>query len=247
MRRPRMIVGAIGLLLTVASLVWAVTGLPSFGDEHHRYGAIVARDALPQRSATNSVVATAFDYRALDTLGEEFILFISVIAVMVLLRALREEQDEPEKAPPRAGLLGGESERRLGASLVGLILVLGAYIVTHGQLTPGGGFQGGVVLASGIAFLFIGGQYLLVLRLRRGSSWLELADAAGAAGFAIIGFGGLVAGGAFFFNFIPKGSSGLLTGGMIPLANMSVGMEVAGAVLMVLSELCDRRLLLEGR
>ena len=60
----------------------------------------------------------------------------------------------------------------------------------------------------------------------------------GRLAFVLIGLGGLIATGVFFENFLPKGTpASLLSGGMIPLANISVGIEVAGALLMVLSEL----------
>jgi multicomponent Na+:H+ antiporter subunit B len=95
-----------------------------------------------------------------------------------------------------------------------------------------------------VAFIFLGGEWLILLRLRKSSTWIELLESSGAAGFAMIGFGGLIGLGAFFANFLPSGSSGsLLSGGMIPLANVAVGLEVAGATLMVLSELVDQRIL----
>ena len=59
----------------------------------------------------------------------------------------------------------------------------------------------------------------------------------------VVGFGGLIAAGTFFQNFIDTGTSGLFTGGIIPLANITVGLEVAGALLMVAAELLDQRLL----
>ena len=121
--------------------------------------------------------------------------------------------------------------------------MLGAYVIVHGQLTPGGGFQGGVVIAAALAAMFVGGESLILVRIRRGAGWAEMADATGAAGFAMIGFAGLLITGTFFQNFIDKGHSGLLTGGYIPLANISVGIEVAGALLVVLAELFDWRLL----
>ncbi len=193
------------------------------------------------------MVATAFDYRGFDTLGEEFILFISAIGVTVLLRAIRgdvEEKPEAELLPEEGRI--SELSRWIGVALVGPLTVLAAYVVTHGQITPGGGFQGGVILMAAVAFIFLGGEYLLLLRLRRSATPLELAHAAGAAGFALIGLGGLIGTGVFFANFLPKGTPGsLLSGGMIPLANISVGIEVAGALLMVLSELLDQRLLAE--
>jgi multicomponent Na+:H+ antiporter subunit B len=240
-RRGRAAVGAIGVVLVAAALVWASTGLPRFGSSESLYGRIVAHSAVPQRSATNSVVVTAFDYRGFDTLGEEFILFISVVGVTILLRGLRDERSS-ERRPSVTGR-GSEASRWLGAILVGAIAVLAAYVVTHGHLSPGGGFQGGVVLMAAVTATFVGGQYAVLLSMRRSATVMEIGDAIGAAGFAIIGFGGLIAAGAFFQNFIAKGHAGLLTGGMIPLANIAVGIEVAGALLMVVAEMLDERLL----
>lgn len=244
MNRGRMIAAALGLVLLVGGLAWTVTGLPAFGHYHHRYGAVAAREAVPLRRASNAVNVTAFDYRAVDTLGEEFILFIAVIGVMILLRSLREETDVPDSAGGERS--GSDLTRWLGAALVGPVAVLGAYIVTHGQVSPGGGFQGGVILATALVLLFVGGQYLILLRLRALSGWIEAADSAGAAGFVLVGLGGLIGTGTFLQNFLPKGNSGLLTGGTIPLANLAVGLEVAGALLVIASELLDQRLLRSG-
>jgi multicomponent Na+:H+ antiporter subunit B len=238
-----MTVAAVGLSLIAAGLTWAATGLHGFGAAESEYARIVAHSAVPDRSATNSVVVTAFDYRGFDTLGEEFILFISVVGVTVLLRNVRGEEESAQQALGSSRLRGSESSRWLGAALVGPITVLGAYIVTHGHLTPGGGFQGGVIVTAAVASIVVGGQYIVFLALRRSATLMEIADAIGAAGFTIIGFGGLVGVGIFFANFIATGHSGLLTGGMIPLANIAVGIEVAGALLMVLAELLDQRLL----
>jgi multicomponent Na+:H+ antiporter subunit B len=240
-RRGRAAVGAIGVVLVAAAMVWASTGLPTFGSTESLYGRIVAHSTVPQRSATNSVVVTAFDYRGFDTLGEEFILFISVVGVTILLRGLRDERSSGRR--PSVTGRGSEASRWLGAILVGGIAVLAAYVVTHGHLSPGGGFQGGVVLMAAVTATFVGGQYAVLLSMRRSATVMEIGDAIGAAGFAIIGFGGLIAAGAFFQNFIAKGHGGLLTGGMIPLANIAVGIEVAGALLMVVAELLDERLL----
>jgi multicomponent Na+:H+ antiporter subunit B len=242
MTRGRRAVAIAGLALLVGGLVWGTTGLYAFGHYHALYGKLVARDAVPDRSATNSVVVTAFDYRAFDTLGEEFILFISVVGVLVLLRRVRGEGGRDEDEVAEEDRRASESTRRIGLALVGPLVVLTVYIVVHGQLTPGGGFQGGVILMGAVVLVAVGGESMVLLRLRRGSKWVEMADSAGAAGFAMIGFGGLSAAGVFFQNFLPKGTSGLLTGGVIPLANIAVGLEVAGALLMVIAELFDLRL-----
>ena len=248
MRSPRLAVGLIGLVVMVGGFAWAVTGLHAFGKENSKYGYYTAHHAVPQRQATNSVVVVAFDYRAFDTLGEEFILFVSVVGVVALLRAIRGEREEDvDRDVDPEQRRTSDATRWLGAALVGPITVLAAYVITHGQLTPGGGFPGGVILMAAIALAFVGGEWLLLAHLRKSAEWLELLESAGAAGFAMIGFGGLIAVGAFFENFLPYGSSGnLLSGGMIPLANVAVGLEVAGAILMVLYELLDQRLLASG-
>src|SRR5437763_2532807 len=168
MRRGRMIVGLLAVLVVVGGFVWAASGLHPFGGGHSRYGNYVAHLSVAQRGATNSVVVTAFDYRGFDTLGEEFILFISVVGVVVLLRAIRqdeEERHEDELVPQERRI--SEATRWLGVALVGPLTILAAYVVTHGQLTPGGGFQGGVILMAAGAFVVLGGEYLLLLRLRR--------------------------------------------------------------------------------
>ena len=92
--RARLAVFALAAAGLAALLVWGLAGLPRFGDYEGRYGRIIARDTVPQRKATDAVGVTTFDYRGIDTLGEEFILLVSVVGVMALLRAHREETDE---------------------------------------------------------------------------------------------------------------------------------------------------------
>ena len=244
MNRVRLGVAAISLVLVVGGFVWGATGLHHFGHYDFRYGAIVSKDSVADRAATNSVVTIAFDYRAFDTLGEEFILFISVVSVGVLLRRLRDEDvDEAEDLEVGTERLGSEALRWLGSALAAPLMLLGLYVITHGALTPGGGFQGGVIVMSAVAAIFLGGEYALIAKVEGSATFIEVIESAGAAGFAMIGFGGLIATGIFFANFINKGEAGLLTGGFIPIANVAVGVEVAGGFMMVVSELLYQRLL----
>ncbi|MGH2916075.1 MAG: MnhB domain-containing protein, partial [Solirubrobacteraceae bacterium] len=76
-RRARTILFAAGAAAIAAGLVWAVIGLPASGDYHGVYGLTLQHVALHQRHATDLVSAVTFDYRGFDTLGEEFILFVS--------------------------------------------------------------------------------------------------------------------------------------------------------------------------
>jgi len=90
---------------------------------------------------------------------------------------------------------------------------------------------------------FAGGQ-LLALRRAHPISIVEILDAAGSTAFALLGVGGLVFGVAALDNFLPLGTpGGLLSGGTIPLANLCVGIEVAGAFTLIFTEFVDQALL----
>jgi multicomponent Na+:H+ antiporter subunit B len=245
--RTRLALFAVAALGLGALLVWGLAGLPDFGDYQGRYGRIIARNSVPQRKATDAVGVTTFDYRGIDTLGEEFILLVSVVGVMALLRAHREESDESraraqELERIRKAPVPSESLTLLGETLAPIVLVLGIYVVAHGHLTPGGGFQGGVILAAALLVLYLTTGRAAFRRLRAVEGF-EATEALGALGYALIGVGGLIAGGAFLHNFVPHGHTGLLTGGTVPLANVSVGFAVAGAVTTLLSEMVDQDLL----
>jgi multicomponent Na+:H+ antiporter subunit B len=247
-RRARLILFVPAAIAGTALMVWGLTGLPDFGHYAGEYGNLLSNLAVPHRGATSVVATTTFDFRGFDTLGEEFILFAAATGVAALLRAGREESEV------RSGRRRGEehaagasqSTQVLVAALVGPTILFGIYIVVHGHLTPGGGFQGGVILASAGALAYLAGRRAGARRVRA-IQWLEREEGLGAAGFTLIGFGGLVFAAAFLENFLPAGDPGsLLSGGTIPLANISVGIEVLGAFLLILSELLEQQFLSGG-
>jgi multicomponent Na+:H+ antiporter subunit B len=235
-------VGAAGLAVL---LVWGMAGLPSFGDFVGRYGHILAHSAVPQRKATSSVAVTTLDYRGFDTLIEEFILFTAAIGVVVLLRSGRDEEVTAEPEAVREPTSHSRALASVIIALVGPVLVIAIDIVLHGHLTPGGGFQGGVILMAALLLVYLGGSHLNLGRFRPLGT-LEASEGLGAAGFALIGLGGLVIAGAYMENFIAPGQVGfLISGGTLPLLNIAVGLEVMGALLVILGEFLDQRLLVQ--
>ncbi len=230
----------------LAVLVLGFTGLPHFGHAQELYGAVVNRVEPTLRHATDVVTALNFDIRAFDTLGEEFILFASVTGVTLLLRQLRDEEEGDQITP------GIEEHRFAGASdglkltslvLIPMVIAFGAYLVFHGQLTPGGGFQGGVVLAAGPIAILLAGRYLSMKRVAP-KRLAESADAIGAVAYAFVGLGGLIFAGVYMKDFLPLGSSGkLLSSGIMPLNSIAVGLEVTGAFLMTWTEFLDQTMI----
>ena len=250
-RRGLFLVAAAGL---AALLVHGLAGLPGVGHFHGHYGLLLAHVAVPERQATDIVNSITYDYRGVDTMGEEFILFASAIGLVIVLRQMqgerqdddRDRDDASESAADRASQTSA-ALRVLGLALVGPVLVLGIYFASQGQLTPGGGFQGGVILAAALILVYLAGRYRAMTRLRP-IPVVELAEGLGAAGYAAIGVGGLIAGAQFLLNFIPQGSMGnLLSGGTIALLSAVVGLEVAGAFTLVFAEFMDQRRLTRRR
>jgi multicomponent Na+:H+ antiporter subunit B len=235
------LVAGAGLL---AFLLWSYTGLPDFGDYQGPYGDILNRSSIPQRQTTAVVSAVNFDYRGLDTLGEEFILFAAVIGVASLFRLLRGERDRApdDDAHGRRVHESSVAVTVLGLGLVGPTVLIGLYVVIHGHQTPGGGFQGGVILATALLLVYLCDQYRTLQQV--GPVWLiELAEAVGGAGLALIGLAGLVFGSAFFENVLPLGTAGhLLSAGTIPLSSAAVGLAVAGGFSFMLTEFLEQTL-----
>lgn len=202
--------------------------LSPWGQYRGPYGDVVAGLAVYQRHATDVVNAIEYDYRGFDTLGEEFILFTSVLGVMLLLR-------NPELESGVAESDAGLSETVKAGSMVsfGILCIFGLYICTHGQLTPGGGFQGGVILATALMLLYIAGN---VERFKAitSHSLMEVLEAVGAGLYALTGLSALFIGVPFLTNWIPLGRTGdVFSSGTIAVISASVGLEVAAGFILL--------------
>ena len=239
-RRARTLLAVAALAGLALVLAVALHGLPGVGDPHGPNARSVPVVLAKERHAANAVNGVTYDLRATDTLGEELILFVAALGAAVLLRAGRGEQgggDTEDDTPPTSGAL-----RVVGAVLVGPVLVLGGYVVTHGHLTPGGGFQGGVILAAALLLVYAAGQLVALERVRP-IDLVEAVEATGALAFALVALGGLIFSGALLANFLATGTLGeLLSAGTIPVLSVATGIEVTAALTLILSELLDQTL-----
>ncbi|MBV8933115.1 MAG: sodium:proton antiporter [Kutzneria sp.] len=230
-RRLRLVVFGLGVSGIGVVFVLAALLIPRFGGGDHPYRDLAVPAAVA-RSAPNVVSALNFDQRALDTLGEETILLASVVGAAALLRPTTSEHERSIVAEDR--ILSATT--LLGYLLLPVTLLVGLDVVAHGHLTPGGGFQGGVVLATGLHLLYVAGSYSTLVRLRP-LTWYGIAEALGAGAFAVLGVSGLVAAGGFLVNMLPYGRFGdLFSAGTVPLLNLAVGCEVASGVIVLLAQ-----------
>ncbi|MBC7810595.1 MAG: cation:proton antiporter [Burkholderiales bacterium] len=122
--------------------------------------------------------------------------------------------------------------RTIIRSLLPLILVFGIYIVTYGHLTPGGGFQGGMILVGAVMSFYLAYGYNIVRRFHEED--LDLAEHIGALGYVFIGLLGVFFGVSFLSNVLKGGAPGtLISGGIILILNFVVGFKVAAGTLLV--------------
>ncbi|WP_167815795.1 Na(+)/H(+) antiporter subunit B [Methanocorpusculum sp. GPch4] len=141
------------------------------------------------------------------------------------------------------GLIG----RSAGRLLVPFIFIFGFYIVVHGHLTPGGGFQGGAVIATGVALILVCYYYRECMERFIPVKSFKLIESAGLMLFICTALAGLVVASGFLFNWL-NASGGLFghavayginpgdlyTAGIIPVLNFAIGIEVFGALSAVL-------------
>jgi len=178
----------------------------------------------------NAVTTVVVYFRGFDTLGEIAVLFIASLGIGLML-------GENERCEIKA-----ESNFMLQTAsrlLFPIITLYGIYVMVYGHLSPGGGFQGGVIIASGVLLLLISHKeyevpHSLVV-------WLE--TFAGVA-YVLIGLIGLLTLDVFLSNFLPHdiAQMGLLiSGGIIPIIYILVGIKVGSEMSMIVQNLIKRQ------
>lgn len=235
-----------------ALLGWGVAGLPSFGEFDGAYTRLLNHVARRERQTQNVVAAVAYDYRGMDTLIEESMLFAAVTGITLLLRAMRSEAEEQEnsdeeQSPDREVPATSDAVRALGLLFAAFTAVFGMYMILHSSVSPGGGFQGGVIVASALLLIYVAGNYDALKRIIPKES-LDPAEALGVIGFAGVGLAGLAAAGSYLTNVLPLGTAGdLLSAGTIPLINVGIGLSVGAGLVLLLMDFIEQTLILRER
>ncbi len=190
--------------------------------------------------AANLVTSVVVTYRGLDTLGEVTVLFAAAAGIALVFQFIRQSPADSHTSEPSEGCGWEELPCRIEASeilktasgiLLPLFLLFGVYIFAHGHLTPGGGFQGGVVIASAILLAFLSGTLHEL-----NHSAVNVLEMFAGAGYVAIGLLGIwLAAGFLDPRFLPAGSFGqLFSAGAIPviysLVGIKVGSELSGVI-----------------
>jgi len=181
----------------------------------------------------NTVTAIVVSFRGFDTLGEVTVLFLASTALGSILYRRRTKHSglNPQREAVEASSLVQTGAR----VLFPMIILLGAYVFVHGHLTPGGGFRGGAIIATGFLLVLI--TYKKFFINHNVLTWVE---ALAGTSFVLIGIGGLIFANNsdFLENFLPTGSlNNLISGGVVGIIYIAVGFKVGAELTGILDTL----------
>jgi multicomponent Na+:H+ antiporter subunit B len=225
----RKIISVILLIIICWGIILTLEKIP-FGTPKTEVGNYYIDRGREETGATNIVTSVVLNYRGFDTLGEITILFVAAMGLGAVLSTLKKKTRE--EIEPSSLILNTGCK-----FLFPLILLFGAYIFIHGHLTPGGGFQGGAIIATAFVLVYLG------CRGKRGTHKIfsKTLESSGALIFLIMGLIGLAVGGHYFLsNFMPKGVlNTLFSAGVIPIIYIAIGFKVGSELAGVIHNLVE--------
>jgi multicomponent Na+:H+ antiporter subunit B len=179
--------------------------------------------------AANLVGAVLVTYRGLDTLGEVTILFLTAAIIGFFLKIKLEDEKTPRKVRKTSEILETASK-----VITPVIFLFGVYVFLNGHLTPGGGFQGGAIIASGLVLMLLANPGKKV-----NHTVISVVESVSGISFIILGIIGIFLAGGFLDNdFISLGEFGqLISAGAIPVIYIFIGLKVGSELSGIVSNL----------
>jgi multicomponent Na+:H+ antiporter subunit B len=137
--------------ITGAVLIYGTADLPAFGDPaapaHNHVAPYYLQESTADIGIPNVVASVLASYRGFDTLGEVLVVFAAVVGVVSLIGLRRRP---PGFVESTTALSEHDVLKVVAKLVVPVILLFGLYVQFHGEYSPGGGFQAGVIFAAGI-------------------------------------------------------------------------------------------------
>lgn len=173
--------------------------------------------------SANMVSSIVVNYRSFDTLGEVSVLFVASLGVALLLGG--GQSPIGYRFKPNFML-------KVGARMVfGFVVLLGVFMMSHGHLTPGGGFPGGSLIAAAILLLYLSDE-----TYRMNLMAYKVTESLAGTVYVLIGLGGLLSMGYFLSNFLDTGIIGtLFSAGILPIVYVLIGLKVGAELTGVLN------------
>lgn len=222
---------------TTLVLIYATFDKPMLGDPEAPVHQHVAPWYLAETpdliGIPNVVTAVLGSFRAYDTLGEVFVIFIACIGVLFLLSARNESDLKSRRTPPESiGLRHHLIPKVVGRLLFPFIILFGLYVQFHGEYGPGGGFQAGAIIATGfILFALLEGVKRALAAVPH--SVMMGMIAGGAMLYTLVGVTSMLMGGNFLDYSVLSSDPVFGQQLGILLIEAGVGITVCGALLTI--------------
>ena len=211
----RRIISLVLLTIVLIGVAFCLDAIP-FGISQSQVRQYYLDNGVKETGATNIVTSVVVNYRGFDTLGEVTVLFLAAIGLSAVLHRAEKRQ---RKEGRRSSLILYTGCR----FLFPLILLFGTYIFIHGHLTPGGGFQGGAIIASGFLLTILGCWKWGGIN----KNAFKITESISGLVFVVVGLLGLLYSGYFLANYLPKGlPNNLFSAGIIPIIYVAIGFKV---------------------
>ena len=233
----RLSVGVV--IVTTLILIYATFDKPRLGDPQapvHQHVAPWYLEMTPELiGIPNVVTAVLGSFRGYDTLGEVFVVVTACIGVLFILSAGRGEYSPSltgRLASAATGLRHHLIPKVVGHLLIPFIVLFGLYVLFHGEFGPGGGFQGGAIIAAGIIlYALLEGEAAALTAVPRTALMGMMAG--GALLYGAVGVAGIVRGGNFldYSVLMSDPVKGQQLG--ILIIEVGVGLAVCGALLSI--------------
>jgi multicomponent Na+:H+ antiporter subunit B len=219
-----------------ALLLYVVANMPPMGDAENPTNSseVVKRylyEAEEEAQTQNVVTGILANYRGYDTMGEVTVIFCALACVLAILG--REKRGKIYAYVDRSEVPSSVIVKTMVRFLVPFIILFSVYTILHGELSPGGGFQGGAIIGgSMIVFTAIFGLYESSARIPQKLRF-PLEGAAVVTFFAI-GVLGLVGGGNFLTFAWPNVAASLQPSLVLWLTVIiEIGIGLGGAMVFI--------------
>jgi multicomponent Na+:H+ antiporter subunit B len=225
--------GTVGVLALL--IIYATFDKPRLGDPNapvHQHVAPWYLEKTPEYiDIPNVVTAILSSFRGYDTLGEVFVVFAACIGVLFIL-GVKPERQVVVQREESIGLTHHLIPQVVGRLLVPFIVLFGLYVQFHGEYGPGGGFQAGAIIATGIILYALLEGEAEALRAVPRSVLLGLV-VGGAMLYGAVGIVCMLMGGAFLDYSVLAANPVVGQQMGILIIEAGVGMTVCGALLCI--------------
>lgn len=157
--------GFIGLAaagLLGAVLFYATGDFPSWADPaspaSNHLSPYYITHSLSDTAVPNLVTSVLADYRSFDTMFETTVVYVAGMAVLIIIGRCGAVQPAANNCRDERNHMNGYEDsiiRFITRAILPFMQLFALYVVAHGHHSPGGGFQGGVILGASYVLLAI--------------------------------------------------------------------------------------------